>query len=766
MLTTYRHAPSFGKLLLPSAALGAALFASTPFFAQTTSTTPPPVTPAATPYNNTIFGPNVYVFDPSVPGATINGIFANRSDPRVAIAQFAQYRTAVLFKPGTYSGVSDQVGFNTSIAGLGLTPDSTILNGGGLYIDVTDSGGNVTTNFWRSLENLQIPVPAGGVDRWAVSQGTSFRRVHIAGGPLELANQQCGYASGGFLADSVIDGTLQACSQQQWYTRNSTIGNFTGAVWNYVFSGVNGAPAQGFGNAATPYTTLPTTPIVREKPYLYVDGAGAYNVFVPSLKTASSGPDITANGGLGVGSSLPISSFFIANPSNSAQTINSALAGGKNLILTPGIYQLSAPINVTRANTIVLGLGYATLVPTSGNSVMTVADVDGVQLADLLIDAGPANSPVLLQVGVAGSTRANHSANPTSVDDVYFRIGGATTGTATTSLELDSNNVILDNVWAWRADHGATPVGWTVNTAAHGVVVNGDNVTALGLAVEHYQQSQTVWNGNNGETIFYQSEDPYDPPSQAAWMDGSMNGYPSYEVAATVCNHTAYGVGVYSFFNQGVNIIQDNAIHAPNTSGINFHDMVTVKLTGSGDINSIINGIGGPANQTSGPNDLVSYSGTGTCPTQATGTAVHIDAGGGAVAPYVADTDFVGGGHYAVGNAVDTTKVVNPAPQAVYQSEHEGVTTYTIPGFSNNSAHTVRLHFAELYFSTAGSRKFNVAINGAQVLTDFDVVQTAGGRFIANIQQFAANANGSGQIVISLTNGSVNQPILNGIEIQ
>ena len=159
--------------------------------------------------------------------------------------------------------------------------------------------------------------------------------------------------------------------------------------------------------------------------------------------------------------------------------------------------------------------------------------MSGVQIAGLMIDAGPANSPVLFQVGTASAraSDSSHADNPSSINDVFFRIGGATAGSATTSLEIDSDNVILDNIWAWRADHGAG-VGWTANMAIYGLVVNGDNVTALGLAVEHYQKEQVVWNGQNGETIFYQSEMPYDLPSQSAWMDGTANGYPSYVVSA------------------------------------------------------------------------------------------------------------------------------------------------------------------------------------------------------------------------------------------
>ena len=537
--------------------------------------------------NNTIFGPNVYVFSPSNSVSSINSTLSTLA----GYTQFDTNRAAALFQPGTYTGVEAEVGYYESVAGLGESPTAVNINQGYLTVNTTDSNGNLTTNFWRSIENLSMVVPTADQStlQWGVSQGSSFRRINVTGG-VELANTDCGEASGGFISDSVISGVLNACSQQQWYTRNSSIGSFTGYVWNYVFSGVSGAPAQRnpFSNDAENVqdTVLATTPVVREKPYLYVDGSGNYWVFSPSLQTNSTGQD-WSNGGLGAGTSLPISSFYIATPSSTLAAINAALASGENLILTPGIYSYSGSINVTNPNTVVLGLGYADLVPQAGTAALTVADVDGVQLAGFLIDAGPVNSPVLLQIGVNGASRVSHASNPTSVSDVSFRIGGATAGTATTSMEVDSDNVILDNIWAWRADHG-TDAAWTGNVATHGLVVNGDYVTALGLAVEHYQAEQVLWNGENGETIFYQSEMPYDVPSQAAWMDGSADGYASYNVSPGVANHSAYGVGVYSYFDQGVNIIANSGIIAPVSVGVTFTDPFTVFLNGSGQITNTI----------------------------------------------------------------------------------------------------------------------------------------------------------------------------------
>jgi hypothetical protein len=231
------------------------------------------------------------------------------------------------------------------------------------------------------------------------------------------------------------------------------------------------------------------------------------------------------------------------------------------------------------------------------------------------MDAGPVNSPVLLRMGfglfglpLPRGGFFSHVNNPSLVSDVFFRIGGAALGKATTSLEINSSDVLVDDLWAWRADHG-TGVGWTLNTADHGVVVNGDRVTALGLAVEHYQKEQVLWNGNSGETIFYQSELPYDPPSQSAWMDGAANGYPSYVVTDFVNTHQAHGFGIYSFFNQGVNIIEDNAMTVPNASGVSVQDVGDVFLNGSGQITHVINGVGTTANasNTGTLNPVVSY---------------------------------------------------------------------------------------------------------------------------------------------------------------
>ncbi len=611
------------KLAITSLMLGALLSAAgaagTAAFAQSGSATPN-------------FGPNVVIFDPSMPAAQIQSTLVSIANED----QFSANRHAIFFKPGAYT-VEAPIGYYESIAGLGELPNAVTINGFitpnygvPVYGTPTWPGANITNTFWRSMENVTFNAATNSLQnappntlQWGVSQGTSLRRLQINGG-LELTNSYCGNASGGFMSDIVVTGNASSCSQQQWYTRNSSLGSWTGGVWNMVFSGVIGAPPQSYPTSISqvtsnpsvpPETVLNSTPVSREKPFLYIDGNGNYNVFSPGLRTNSIGTSWST--GTEAGRSLPISDFLIAQPSSSAQQINAALASGKDLILTPGIYKLDRSIDVKKPNTVVLGLGYATLVPQTGSAALTVADVDGVQVAGLLIDAGPVTSPVLFQIGKPHGAKPSDQSNPVSVNDVFFRVGGATVGSAITSLEVNHDNVILDNIWAWRADHGQTAnsTGWTVNTAAHGLVVNGNNITALGLAVEHYQQEQVLWNGNGGETIFYQSELPYDVPSQSAWMDGSANGYPSYVVANSACTHTAYGLGIYSFFNLGLNIVDDNAMVVPDQSGINIHDAGTVWLNGSGSITHVINGQGAAVN--SGYADklspVASYVGSGDC---------------------------------------------------------------------------------------------------------------------------------------------------------
>jgi hypothetical protein len=571
------------------------------------------------------FGPNVKIFDASTPVAEINAYLQGIS----AEAEFSTDRHAVYFKPGVYGSAADivnsEVGYYTSIAGLGSAPTGVAINGA-LHSEPrqnADGSSDGLTNFYRSLANLSInpiqrPVGADaqrakpeGVApahtmRWATSQASSLRRVQIRGN-LDLNGAYGATLFGTEMADSRVTGTVNSGGdagpgQAQYYVRDSQIGGWTGGSANLVFSGVQGAPASDFTGRGI--TTLATTPTSRPAPFLTVNG-DAYSVFVPKARTNAAGVNWATDSR--AGTSIPISRFHIAKAGiDTAATINAALAAGKHLILTPGIYRLNGPIKVTRADTVVMGMGYATLAPTGGQAAIEVGDVKGVVIASLLVDAGP-GSDVLVKVGTGNAVNLGDATNPTTLSDLFVRIGGAQAGSSKTAVLINQSKVILDDTWMWRADHGSG-VGWTSNTSDTGLVVNGSEVTALGLFVEHHQKNQVIWNGERGRTVFYQSEFPYDPPNQAAWMDGSREGYASYRVSPGVTTHSATGTAIYTLFLDstfaGAPAHAWTAIGAPSRGSVRFTSMTTAVIAFGGGIRHIVDDTGVAVDSTQ-PNQVV-----------------------------------------------------------------------------------------------------------------------------------------------------------------
>jgi hypothetical protein len=243
---------------------------------------------------------------------------------------------------------------------------------------------------------------------------------------------------------------------------------------------------------------------------------------------------------------------------------------------------------------------------------LTVADVPGVVIAGLTVDAGPERSPVLLQVGKRrhGHGHSHHghdhgrhgsSLDPTTLSDVFFRVGGPHIGRVGTALEVNSDDVLIDHTWVWRADHGVDGLSdterWQTNTGRYGVVVNGDDVTATGLFVEHFQRYNTVWNGDGGTTILYQNELPYDPPSQADWMHDGVEGWAGYKVADRVRTHRLFGGGVYVFNRNDPTIHTENGFEVPRRAGVRLHHIMTVNLN-AGTIDHVVNGVGDAADTT------------------------------------------------------------------------------------------------------------------------------------------------------------------------
>jgi hypothetical protein len=543
--------------------------------------------------------------------ATLDATYAAQVDNEMGTNRYTY-----LFKPGSY-GTAEQplqikVGYYTEIAGLGASPTDVVINGKVEVYNRCLAGGGTSNclalvNFWRTLSNLSIKINSTGQDGcrssanfWAVSQAVSLRRLNITGANLSLMDYCTAgpqYASGGFIADSKLPSVVNG-SQQQWLTRNSEVAGWSNGVWNQVFSGVVGAPDDA-AFPSPPYTTLATTPVSREKPYLFADAKGRYSVRVPAARKNTSG--ISWAKGMTPGRTIPLSDFYVAKPSDSAAAINRQLARGKHLLLTPGVYDIARGIKVSRPNTVVLGLGHATLTAVSGSIPLDIADVPGVIVAGVTIDAGLKESPVLLRVGRKHGHGLSSPANPTTLSDVYFRVGGPHVGKADIALEVNSDNVLIDHTWVWRGDHGVEGFTdtqrWNTNTGRYGAIINGDNVTATGLFVEHFQRYNTVWNGEHGTTILYQNELPYDPPTQADWMNGSVEGYAGYKVGDRVKHHTLHGAGVYVFNQNNPSIHTENGFEAPRRPGVTLNHIMTVNLS-AGTIDHVVNGVGGPADTT------------------------------------------------------------------------------------------------------------------------------------------------------------------------
>ena len=601
---------------LLAVATGAALVAGALFAAPATAAPPRTVDPF-----DPDFGPNVTIYSPDTPVSQIqtelDALHAQQVD-----AEMGSERRSVFFLPGQYGSAAEplqaKVGYYTEIAGLGASPEDVTIHGAvEVYNRCLENGGTsnclALVNFWRTISNLSIDIDKTGQDGcrasaefWAVSQAVSMRRLDISGANVSLMDYCTAgpqYASGGFIADSRLPFVING-SQQQWLIRNSEVAGWSNGVWNQVFSGVVGAPDDA-SFPDPPYTTLDETPLSREKPYLYVDDDGRYNVRVPAAAEDTRG--ITWADGETAGRSIPITDFFIATPADSVKDINNALARGQHLILTPGVYDIDRTIEVKRAGTVVLGLGHATLTAVGGAVPMQVKDADGIVIAGVTIDAGTELSPVLLRVGEPDSDKVLDAANPITLSDVYFRVGGPHIGKVTTALEVHSDDVLIDHTWVWRGDHGIEGFTegvngdtdrWNTNTGTNGVIVEGDRVTATGLFVEHFQQFNTQWNGEDGHVVLYQNELPYDPPTQADWTqpDGTL-GYPGYKVADDVTTHRLDGAGVYVFNQNNPSILTENGFEAPETPGVQLHHIMTVNLS-AGTIQHVVNGIGGQADTT------------------------------------------------------------------------------------------------------------------------------------------------------------------------
>ncbi len=559
-----------------------------------------------------IFGPNVYIFSPTDNMATI-ATTINNIHTAMLHDEFSSNRYAFYFKPGDYTNAGAfNIAYYTHIGGLGKLPNDVKLYNVNTPAPLPNN--NATCTFWRSAENFTIAgTSTNNINtwfQWGVSQAAPLRRINSER-RAHYQWQYDGWCSGGFTSDCNFKDRAGSYSQQQWYFRNSYVElgskDYSSGGWNMAYQGIVFGTTVSAASVSDNWTTsggawnnvsnVATTPIVREKPFLFIGNDGRYKIFRPALRYNSKGTSWTPTD-MGAGDTFDLlNDFYVVKPGTTAETMNQQLEAGKNLFITPGIYELSQPLLVNRPNTIILGTGYATLIPasTDAESAIIVGDVDGVTIASLLFDAHY-NSRTLLQVGTKNDTN-DHSANPTLLADCFFRVGGfvSTNVNVDIALEINSSDVIGDHFWIWRADHGQG-VGWFKNTSKNGLVVNGNFVTIYGLFNEHFQQYGTLWNGEKGRLYFLQNETPYDVTNQNDYMshDGTVKGYAAYKVADNVNYNEASMLGMYDVFinTAGAQIAVANSIEIPDSKGVKVHNACDVRIStdNMGGFQSVING--------------------------------------------------------------------------------------------------------------------------------------------------------------------------------
>ena len=567
---------------------------------------------------NQIFGDNVYFYDRKYEKAEtsrneINSHFAT-TGLNGANGEWTTKRQAYYFKANvdgqTYdSGGSGsassaeansiELGFYSHIGGLGKLPTDVKL--GSVFTRPHLSGGaNATCTFWRSMENVAVMRDFA----WTVSQSTSARRMQIENTSKYISDVGSNnfWGSGGFIADTHYTSTRPNWGgQQQWYTRNTSFPSGSGAMggsYNMVWQGCVNAPQANDANSP-----ISDTPIIREKPFLFIDKDGEYKVFVPAWQKDRVGVSWSSTD-MGQGKIQDLlTDWYVAKEGDTDIEINNALKAGKNIFFTPGHYALNAPIQVNRKDAILLGAGIAsvTLEPTEKNTwgCIYVDDRDGIIIAGLLMDSFNSTT-YQIRIGNQEAT-ADHSGNPILLADITCRVGGVQSKNIQihTSMQINSNNVVGDHFWLWRADHGSQSGGnlrWGRDRCKNGLTVTGDDVTLYGLFAEHYQEYEVLWLGERGRTYFLQNEPPYDAPNQASWRSqgGRVDGYAAYKVANTVKEHHSIGMGSYAVLTgTDGKVNKSNGFEVPNSPNVKLEKMCITRFAGPGQIQNVINGIGG-----------------------------------------------------------------------------------------------------------------------------------------------------------------------------
>lgn len=543
---------------------------------------------------------------------------------RHSSGEFSERRFAFLFKPGSYN-VSVPVGFYTQVSGLGEKPsDVAFVSDKGVFCEQASAsqGVGALTTFWRIAENFQTDANHnwfGAVKGmlWATSQAAPLRRVLVTGdlALFQYRDGDAGFASGGFVANCQLKGHVSFGSQQQYFTRNSAMTSADGGVWNMVFVGTEGAPETKCGaEISDPEVRHPVTvdeaPLIAEKPFIIISDDDSFQLVVPRPQRSRRGFDFEHERARKIG----FDRVFVADADkDTADSINEKLRLGLHVVLSPGIYHLDSALVLLYDDQVLLGLGLATLVATSGTALVSVADVDGARVAGVLLQAGPELSDALLEWGSSSTNYAGSADNPGFLHDVFVRVGGPAKqddkadARTKTMIRLNAGNVIGDNLWLWRADHEEGPhhkiveVTDGANPCQVGLEVEGDDVLMYGLSAEHALQDQVRWKGDRGRTFFFQSELPYDVTEAFG-----KAGHTGYRVANSVIEHVAYGVGVYHNFRDHP-VTVDAGIIVPAGLVTSFVSPLSAYLDGKGSVRHVIGIEGGQTQKTQSGDGAVSW---------------------------------------------------------------------------------------------------------------------------------------------------------------
>jgi hypothetical protein len=521
---------------------------------------------------------------------------------QVQQGHFSDDRIALLFKVGTYD-IDVQVGYYVQALGLGKNiNDVEFISKNGVFCPCIDKGGAGSLDtFWRSAENFTTKNML-----WAVSQASPLRRLHIK---RNLLLHDCGqWASGGYLSDVKVNGNTEMGSQQQWYTHNSEFGKIpSNNVWNFVYTGCKGAPETKYrtnSNDLGVYN-ISNTPLCAGKPFITCDDNNNYFLEVPEVLKNN-------NGVTNLSKTINFNNVYVTNPKHdNDSTIQYYLDRNSHIVFTPGIYQFKNSIIPKFNDQVILGIGLATLVgPTNGNPCIYVpSKLRNIRIAGLMLQASKLNEDVkkinscLLTIGEKNNNETPNEDNISVVlSDIFIRVGGSDLDknvSTNTMVKIHSNFVIIDHLWSWVSDHSKLAEGeeplpkekyhlvtqgeFSCNIGLH---VTGDNVYAYGLFVEHCNKYMVYWEGNKGQTYFYQSEFAYHIDKKYEEED-----YCSYYVDENVEEHLCIGGGAYSFCRDNECIVK-SGFKCPNKKNIKFINVFTRYLNGNDGIKSIINGEG------------------------------------------------------------------------------------------------------------------------------------------------------------------------------